>query len=144
MRDGVKLFTSIYVPRDSSRAHPIIMSRTPYGVGPYGADSMRTSFGPSGNPKFQDAGFIFVYQDVRGRFYSEGSFSEMRPHNDRKGAKDTDESTDSYDTIDWLVNNVPGNNGNVGIYGISYPGFFTTASCINPHPALKACTPGSS
>src|SRR6185369_4689160 len=121
MRDGVKLFTSIYVPRDSSRAHPIIMSRTPYGVGPYGADSMRTSFGPSGNPKFQDAGFIFVYQDVRGRFYSEGAFAEMRPHHDKTGAGeragatggsgravDTDESTDSYDTIDWLIKNVPG------------------------------------
>ena len=144
MRDGVKLFTSIYVPRDSSREHPILMDRTPYSVAPYGPDAYRASLGPSGNHQFADADFIFVYQDARGRFESEGAFTEMTPHKDAKrGANDTDESSDSYDTIDWLVKNLPHNNGRVGIYGTSYPGFYTTASCIDPHPALKACEPGA-
>ncbi len=143
MRDGVKLFTSIYVPRDSSADHPILMDRTPYGVAPYGPDTYRTSLGPSGNPKFSAANFIFVYQDARGRYKSEGAYTEMTPHKDVKGPKDVDESTDSYDTIDWLLKNIPHNNARVGIYGTSYPGFYTTASCIDPHPALKACEPGA-
>ncbi len=144
MRDGAKLFTSIYVPRDSSRSYPFLMDRTPYGVAPYGADDYRTSLGPSGNPKFAESGFIFVYQDARGRFYSEGGYTEMTPHKDAKKSRtDVDESTDTYDTIDWLVKNVPHNNGRVGIYGTSYPGFYTTASCIDPHPALTACEPGA-
>jgi putative CocE/NonD family hydrolase len=144
MRDGIKLFTSIYVPRDSSRDHPILMDRTPYGVGPYGPDAYRASMGPSSNPKFIDAGFIFVYQDARGRNESEGAYTEMTPHKDvKQGSKDVDESTDTYDTIDWLTKNIPHNNKKVGIYGTSYPGFYTTASCIDPHPALKACEPGA-
>jgi putative CocE/NonD family hydrolase len=144
MRDGVKLFTSIYYPRDSASAHPILMDRSPYGVGPYGADVYRASLGPSGGAKYMDAGFIFVYQDARGRNESEGVFTEMTPHKDVKsGRTDVDESTDTYDTIDWLVKNVPKNNGRVGIYGTSYPGFYTTASCIDPHPALRACEPGA-
>lgn len=144
MRDGVKLFTSIYVPRDSSRSYPFLIDRTPYGVAPYGADAYRASLGPSGNPKFAESGFIFVYQDARGRYYSEGAYTEMTPHKDVKKSKtDVDESTDSYDTIDWLVKNLPHNNGRAGIYGTSYPGFYTTASCIDPHPALKACEPGA-
>jgi len=142
MRDGVKLFTSIYVPRDITHDCPILMDRTPYGVAPYGPDAYRTSLGPSGNPKFAESGFIFVYQDARGRFNSEGEFTEMTPHKDvKKSNKDVDESTDSYDTIDWLIKNIPHNNGRVGIYGTSYPGFYTTASCIDPHPALKVCSP---
>ncbi len=144
MRDGVKLFTSVYVPRDTSKAAPILMQRSPYGVAPYGADAYRASLGPSSNPKFASYGFVFVYQDARGRFESEGAFTEMTPHKDVKKSKtDVDESTDTYDTIDWLVKNVPHNNGRVGIYGTSYPGFYTTASCIDPHPALKACEPGA-
>ncbi len=144
MRDGVTLFTSIYIPRDSSRSYPFLMDRTPYGVAPYGADAYRPSLGPSGNPKFAESGFIFVYQDARGRYYSEGNYTEMTPHKDVKTSKtDVDESTDTYDTIDWLVKNVPHNNARVGIYGTSYPGFYTTASCIDPHPALKACEPGA-
>jgi putative CocE/NonD family hydrolase len=143
MRDGVKLFTSIYVPRDSSQAWPIIMDRTPYGVAPYGPEAYRTSLGPSGNPKFAESGFIFVYQDARGRNYSEGKYTEMTPHIDRKKKGDVDESTDSYDTVDWLIRNLPHNNGRVAIFGTSYPGFYTTASCIDPHPALKACEPGA-
>jgi putative CocE/NonD family hydrolase len=140
MRDGVKLFTSIYVPRDTTRAYPMLMTRTPYGVGPYGADAYRGSLGPA--PRYQAEGFIFVYQDARGRNYSEGTFTEMTPHKAvKRGAADVDESTDSFDTIDWLVKNIPHNNGRVGIVGGSYPGFYTTASCIDAHPALKACSP---
>jgi putative CocE/NonD family hydrolase len=142
MRDGAKLFTSIYSPRDAKQDYPILMSRTPYGVAPYGPDAYRPSLGPSSNPKFAESGFIFVYQDARGRFNSEGAYKEMTPHKDVKQSnQDVDESTDTYDTIEWLIKNVPRNNGRVGIYGTSYPGFYTTASCINPHPALKVCSP---
>ncbi len=141
MRDGVKLFTAIYVPKDTTQAWPILMDRTPYGVAPYGPEAYRTSLGPNGT-RYLESGFIFVYQDARGRFNSEGEYTEMTPHKDVKtGPKDVDESSDSYDTIDWLIQNIPHNNGKVGIYGTSYPGFYTTASCIDPHPALKACTP---
>ena len=140
MRDGVKLFTSVYIPRDTTRSYPILMSRTPYGVGPYGADAYRTSLGMG--QRYLDEGMIFVYQDARGRNYSEGVFTEMTPHKDvKKGPKDVDESSDSYDTVDWLVKNLPHNNGRVGIVGVSYPGFYTTASCIDAHPAVKACSP---
>jgi putative CocE/NonD family hydrolase len=142
MRDGVELFTSIYLPRDTAAPAPIIMDRTPYGVAPYGPDVYRASLGPS--PRFAPEGFIFVYQDARGRYYSQGGYTEMTPHRDRKAANtDVDESTDSYDTIDWLVKNLPHNNGKVAIFGTSYPGFYTTASCIDPHPALVMCEPGA-
>ncbi|MGA7338381.1 MAG: CocE/NonD family hydrolase, partial [Candidatus Sulfotelmatobacter sp.] len=140
MRDGVHLFTSIYVPKDSSRTYPFLINRTPYSVAPYGVDLYRTRLGPS--PDFDKAGYIFVNQDVRGRYMSEGTFVEMRPHIDNKKSKqDVDDSTDLYDTIDWLLKNVPNNNGNAGIWGISYPGFFTSASIIDSHPALKAASP---
>lgn len=139
MRDGVKLFTAVYVPRDSTGRFPMLMTRTPYGVAPYGPDAYRSSLGP--NPRYLDEGFIFVYQDARGRNYSEGEFTEMTPHQASKRGKAVDESTDSYDTIDWLLKNIPRNNGRVGIVGGSYPGFYTTASCIDAHPALKACSP---
>jgi putative CocE/NonD family hydrolase len=140
MRDGVRLFTAVYVPRDTTRSYPILMTRTPYGVGPYGTDAYRTSLGPS--PAFQQEGFIFVYQDVRGRWQSEGSFTHMTPYREAKrGPADVDESSDAYDTIDWLLQHVPHNNGRVGITGISYPGFYTSESCIAAHPALVACSP---
>jgi uncharacterized protein len=140
MRDGVHLFTSVYVPKDASHAYPFLITRTPYSVGPYGVDRYRTRLGPS--PDFDKSGYIFVFQDVRGRFMSEGSFIEMRPHIDNKRSKqDVDDSSDLYDTIDWLLKNVPNNNGNAGIWGISYPGFFTSASMIDSHPALKAASP---
>jgi putative CocE/NonD family hydrolase len=140
MRDGVHLFTSIYVPKDASRAYPFLINRTPYSVGPYGVDLYRKQLGPS--PDFDKAGYIFVNQDVRGRFMSEGTFIEMRPHVDNKKSKqDVDDASDLYDTIDWLLKNVPNNNGNAGIWGISYPGFFTSASIIDSHPALKAASP---
>ncbi len=142
MRDGVHLFTAVYVPKDAGagKTYPFLIQRTPYSIGPYGTDNYRRHIGPA--PVFERDGFIFVYQDVRGRFMSEGTFVEMTPHKDvKKGPKDVDESTDAYDTIDWLVKNVPGNNGKAGLYGISYPGFFVAASMIDSHPALKACSP---
>ena len=140
MRDGKKLFTAIYVPKDSSHSYPFLMDRTPYSVAPYGVDNYKTSIGPS--ESFERSGYIFVYQDVRGRNMSEGTFLEMRPHIDHKVSNaDVDDSTDTYDTIEWLLKNVSNNNGRVGIWGISYPGFFTSASIIDSHPALKAASP---
>jgi putative CocE/NonD family hydrolase len=140
MRDGVRLFTAVYVPKDSSRPYPFLINRTPYSISPYGVDQYRTQLGPS--PDFDKAGYIFVMQDVRGRFMSEGKFIEMRPHIDvKKSTTDVDDSSDLYDTIDWLLKNIPNNNGKAGIWGISYPGFFTSASMIDTHPALKAASP---
>jgi putative CocE/NonD family hydrolase len=137
MRDGVRLFTAVYVPKDSSERYPIMLSRTPYSAKPYGVDQYRSDLGPS--PLFGKEGYIFAYQDVRGRWMSEGTFVNMRPEHD--GASKVDESTDTFDTIDWLVKNVGGNNGKVGMYGISYPGFYTAAGLIEAHPALKAASP---
>ncbi len=140
MRDGVKLFTSIYAPRDTSKPYPIMLNRTPYGVGPYGADAYRTSVGPS-NEMAAD-GYIFVYQDVRGKFMSEGTFAMMRPFiEDKKTPQDVDENSDTFDTIEWLLKNVPNDNGRVGMWGISYPGFYTSMGVIDSHPALKAASP---
>ena len=140
MRDGIALFTAVYVPKDTSEVYPFLMVRTPYSVSPYGPDQYPRRLGPA--PVFQHDGFIFVYQDVRGRYMSEGAFEEMTPHIDRKKSpKDVDESTDTYDTIEWLLHHVPGNNGKVGIWGISYPGFFAAAGIIDSHPALKAASP---
>jgi uncharacterized protein len=140
MRDGVKLFTSVYSPRDTSQKYPIMLLRTPYSVGPYGKDVMRDSVGPS--PLFQQEGYIFVYQDVRGRFMSEGEFVNVRPQKAiKKGPGDVDESTDTYDTIDWLIKNIPNHNGRVGMWGISYPGFYAAVGMIDAHPALKAVSP---
>jgi uncharacterized protein len=142
MRDGVKLFTSVYVPKDvfsDGKTYPIMMDRTPYTVQPYGPDVYRNSLGPS--EFFQKEKFIFVYQDVRGRYMSEGTFDNIRPHKAVKGPKDTDESTDTYDSIDWLVKNVPGNSGKVGLWGISQPGFYSSAGMIDAHPALVAVSP---
>jgi putative CocE/NonD family hydrolase len=140
MRDGKKLFTSVYVPKDASQPHPILMDRTPYSVSPYGEDQYKKTLGPS--DEFEKAGYIFVYQDVRGRYLSEGEFLEMHPHLAvKKSPQDVDESTDTYDTIEFLLKHVPGNNGKIGIWGISYPGFYTSASIIDSHPALKAASP---
>ncbi len=140
MRDGVRLFTSVYVPKDHSQPWPIMMDRTPYSVAPYGEDAYPKALGPS--EEFEKAGYIFVYQDVRGRNESEGKFVEMRPHIDHKsGPQDVDDSSDTADTIDFLLKHVPENNGKVGIWGISYPGFYTSASIIDSHPAIKAASP---
>lgn len=140
MRDGVKLFTSIFVPRDTTKTYPILMKRTPYNVGPYGEDKYPAKLGPS--ELFVKAGYIFVNQDVRGRFASEGEFLQVTPHVPFKSKPaDVDESSDTYDTIEWMLKNIPQHNGRVGIYGISYPGFYAAAGMIDAHPALKAVSP---
>jgi putative CocE/NonD family hydrolase len=140
MRDGVRLFTAVYVPKDASQRYPFLLTRTPYSVAPYGADNYRSSLGPS--ESFEKEGFIFVYQDARGRYMSEGEFQQVRPHVPvKRGPQDVDESTDTYDTIEWLLKNVPNNNGRVGMVGISQPGFHVAASIIDSHPALKAASP---
>lgn len=140
MRDGVRLFTSVYTPKADSEQFPILINRTPYTVAPYGIDNYRGILGPS--EKFAREGFIFVYQDVRGKGRSEGQFVHVRPHNpNKKSSKEFDESSDTYDTVDWLVKNVPRNNGKAGIYGISYPGFYAANGAIDAHPAMKASSP---
>jgi predicted acyl esterase len=139
MRDGVKLFTQVYAPKDSSQPHPFLVMRTPFSVAPYGDEAYRRLLGPS--ESFDKAGYIFVFQDVRGRFQSEGQFVDMRPHREQPSDAEADESRDMADTVDWLLKVVPGNNGKVGIWGISYPGFYTSASIIDSHPAIKAASP---
>jgi uncharacterized protein len=143
MRDGVKLFTSVYIPKDvfsDARTYPIMLQRTGYSVAPYGIEQYRPALGPS--ELFAREKFIFVYQDIRGRYLSEGDYVVIRPHKPVKsGPKDTDESTDTWDTIDWLVKHLGGNNGKVGMYGISQPGFYATAGMIDAHPALVAVAP---
>jgi len=145
MRDGVKLFTAVYVPKasafqDDPGPYPFLMERTPYNVEPYGEDRYPALLGPS--EEFEKSGYIFVYQDVRGRWMSEGTFVESRPHIDqKKSPQDVDDSSDMYDTVEFLLKNVANNNGKVGIWGISYPGFYTSASIIDSHPAIVAASP---
>jgi putative CocE/NonD family hydrolase len=140
MRDGKRLFTAVYVPKDASKTYPILLTRTPYSVEPYGTDNYAKTLFPG--EEFERDGFIFVYQDVRGRWMSEGVWREMTPEKDATtGPNDVDESTDTYDTIDWLIHHVPDNNGKVGMVGVSYPGFYTSAGLINAHPALVAASP---
>lgn len=139
MRDGIRLMTRVFIPKDDSQPWPIILTRTPYSLKPYGDDNYMDpggSFATLARDKF-----ILVTQDVRGRYGSEGTYEHVRPFRPDKGPKDTDESTDAYDTIDWLVKNVPDNNGKVGMFGISYPGFYTSMGMIDSHPALKAASP---
>ncbi len=134
MRDGIKLFTSVYVPKDRSQTYPFLMQRTPYSIGPYGVDNYRS---PLQSEAFEKEGFIFVYQDARGRYLSEGTFVDVPPHK----ATGADDATDTYDTIEWLLKNIPANNGKAGIKGISFDGFYATYGMINAHPALKAASP---
>src|SRR5579863_6085656 len=148
MRDGIKLFTSVYIPKDvfsDAAKYPMLMQRTGYNVAPYGLEEYRANLGPS--ELFAREKFIFVYQDIRGRFMSEGQYVLIRPRNTAAktspawGSKEVDETTDTWDTIDWLVKNVAGNTGKVGMYGISQPGFYATAGMIDAHPALVAVSP---
>jgi putative CocE/NonD family hydrolase len=139
MRDGVKLFTAVYAPKDTSQKYPVLLNRTPYSCAPYGPNEYRETIGPS--PLFAAEGYIIVYQDVRGAHMSEGTYVNVRPQIAKKAPNDIDESTDTYDTIDWLVKNVPNNNGKVGMWGISYPGFYAAVGAIDAHPALKAASP---
>ncbi len=140
MRDGTTLFTSVYSPKDTTKQYPILLLRTPYRVAPYGEENFPDKLGPSKD--FENDGFIFVFQDVRGKFMSEGQYENMRPHiPNKKSNNDIDESSDTYDTIEWLINNIEHHNGKVGIWGISYPGFYAAMSLIDSHPALKAVSP---
>lgn len=141
MRDGARLFTSMYIPKDHSEKHPILMSRTPYSCAPYGPDEFR-AFWRNRWFQYLKEGYIMVVQDVRGRWMSEGDFVDVRPYNpDKKGKKDIDEASDTYDTIDWLVKNLQDNNGKVGVFGVSYPGFYSTMAALSGHPALRAVSP---
>ncbi|MCU0386493.1 MAG: CocE/NonD family hydrolase [Flavihumibacter sp.] len=141
MRDGARLFTSIYMPTDSTEKHPILLSRTPYSCAPYGTENWR-AFWDTHLKYYMREGYIIVFQDVRGRWMSEGSFEDVRPFKKNKSATgEIDEASDAYDAIDWLVKNLPNNNGRVGIMGISYPGFYTTMAAASGHPALKAVSP---
>ena len=140
MRDGIKLYTVIYIPKEVSRPYPFLMQRTPYSASPSGDSVYPFSLGP--NRSLLHEKYIFVYQDVRGRYMSEGNFEEMTPH--KEGGKSnqvTDESTDTWDTVDWLLKNIQNNNGRVGIWGVSYPGFYASASLPDAHPAIKAVSP---
>ncbi len=140
MRDGINLFTQVYIPKNISVKHPIIMQRTPYSCAPYGLDKFKKKISP--NVFMLRENYIVVYQDVRGRWASEGKFVEMTPHLDVKRKKtDIDEASDTFDTIDWLIKNIKNNNGKVGQWGISYPGFFTSAGTVSQHQALKASSP---
>jgi putative CocE/NonD family hydrolase len=143
MRDGARLFTTVYSPRDTGQTYPLLLVRTQSGARPYGPDEYPgTLIGPSSLPHFVKEGYIFVVQDVRGRWMSEGTFVNMRPHNPvKKSPQDTDESSDAYDTVDWLLKNVPNHNGNVGLYGTSYRGFYAACGMIDAHPAIKAVSP---
>jgi len=142
MRDGVKLHTTIYTPKDTSSEYPMLMQRTPYSSRPYGEDQFRSKIGP--NEIMMKEGNIIVYQDVRGRWMSEGKYDNMRAFIPNKKGKEVDEASDTYDTIEWLINNVKNNNGKVGTWGISYPGFYSTYSLLSGHPALKAASPQAS
>jgi putative CocE/NonD family hydrolase len=140
MRDGVKLFAAAYSPKDTAQKYPILLIRTPYSCAPYGPAAYKETIGPS--PLFAKEGYIIIYQDVRGAWMSEGAYVNMRPQNAHKNKPaDIDESSDTYDTIDWLVKNIPNNNGRVGMWGISYPGFYAAVGTIDAHPALKAASP---
>ena len=136
MRDGIRLHTIILSPQNQTEPLPIIIQRTPYGVSHHDSDGLNRS-----EKDLVADGYIFVYQDIRGKYGSEGEFAMVRPPRDRRDAKSIDESTDTYDTIDWLIKNVPRNNGRVGIKGISYDGWLATMALVEPHPALKADSP---
>ncbi|WP_029033497.1 CocE/NonD family hydrolase [Salinimicrobium terrae] len=139
MRDGINLHTTIFSPKDTSKEYPILLTRTPYSVRPYGEDQFRSRLGP--NEYLMEQGNIFVYQDVRGRWMSEGVYDNMRPYIPNKKGQEIDEASDTYDTVEWLMKNVENNNGRVGIWGISYPGFYAAYSLLANHPAIKAVSP---
>ncbi|MCG2617039.1 CocE/NonD family hydrolase [Terrimonas sp. NA20] len=142
MRDGIKLFTAVYAPKDMTEKHPILMTRTPYSCAPYGDTLYPSNLWLQHLRYYLREGYIIVRQDVRGRWMSEGEFMDVRPFNkDKKSNSDIDEASDTYDAIDWMVKNIPGNNGNVGVFGISYPGFYSTMAAASAHPALKAVSP---
>ena len=140
MRDGVKLFTSFYIPKDKNEKHPFLITRTPYSCAPYGEDKYLPIW--SGyKSAYVKENYIFVMQDVRGRYMSEGVFEDVRPFNKNKKGNEIDEASDTYDAIDWMVKNIENNNGNAGVFGTSDPGFYSTEAALSNHPALKAVSP---
>ena len=141
MRDGAKLFTAFYIPKDSSEKHPILFNRTPYSCQPYGEDKISPRLYLTYWINYLKEGYIIAVQDVRGKWMSEGDFVDIRPFNPDKKGKEFDEASDTYDAIDWMINNIPGNNKRVGVFGISYPGFYSTMASLSAHPALKAVSP---
>ena len=142
MRDGIDLFATVYVPKDTSQSYPFLVKKSPYSSGPYEAGEFRDFVGPMGTPRFAEEGYIFVYMDVRGRFMSEGTFTNMTPNHPGNGPDvPVDESSDMYDAAEWLIANVHPNNGKIGLWGISYPGFYAAASVIDTHPAVVASSP---
>lgn len=149
MRDGIKLFTTVYSPKDASTGsatnsekHPFLMTRTPYSCAPYGEDKYQPRLWNFHWREYLKEGYIIVFQDVRGRWMSEGTFVDVRPFNpNKKTKKDVDEASDTYDAVDWLVKNIPNNNSNVGVFGTSYPGFYSTMAALSGHPAIKAVSP---
>ena len=141
MRDGISLFTAFYIPKDSSVKHPILLNRTPYTCYPYGEDKFNPRLYKSYWINYLKEGYIIAIQDVRGKFMSEGEYVDVRPFNPNKKNKEIDEASDTYDAIEWMTNNIPGNNKRVGVFGISYPGFYSTMAALSGHPALKAVSP---
>ncbi len=142
MRDGVKLFTAVHIPKNTNEKHPIIMIRSPYSCAPYGENKFSPRLWYTSWKNYLEQNYILVIQDVRGRWMSEGVFMDVRPFIENKKTKnDVDEASDTYDAIDWLVKNIPNNNGNVGVFGVSYPGFYSTMAALSNHPALKAVSP---
>lgn len=141
MRDGINLFTAFYIPKDSSVKHPILFNRTPYTCYPYGEDKINPRIYESYWINYLKEGYIIAIQDVRGKFMSEGDFVDVRPFNPTKKGKEIDEASDTYDAIEWMINNIPSNNKRVGVFGISYPGFYSTMAALSGHPALKAVSP---
>ena len=140
MRDGVKLFTSFYIPKEGSEKHPFLLTRTPYSCAPYGEEKF-IKFWDNYRMQYARENYIFVLQDVRGRYMSEGVFEDVRPFNNNKTGKMIDEASDTYDAVDWMVKNIANNNGNVGVFGTSYPGFYSTQAALSGHPAIKAVSP---
>ena len=141
MRDGINLFTAFYIPKDTSVKHPILLNRTPYTCSPYGEDKFNPGLYETYWINYLKEGYIIAIQDVRGKFMSEGEYVDVRPFNPNKKGKEIDEASDTYDAIEWMTGNIPGNNKRVGVFGISYPGFYSTMAALSGHPALKAVSP---
>ena len=140
MRDGTELHTAVYSPVDTTEAHPILMTRTPYGCAPYG-DGVRALWRSKLESAYAAEGYILVFQDVRGRWMSGGEFVNIRPFIENKAPGQVDEASDVYDTVEWLVENIPHNNGRVGVKGNSYNGFYSTMAAASRHPAIRAVSP---
>jgi len=141
MRDGISLFTAFYIPKNNSEKHPILLNRTPYSCRPYGEENFNPRLYSTYWINYLKEGYIIAIQDVRGRWMSEGEFVDVRPFNPNKKGKEIDEASDTYDAIEWMIKNLPGNNQRVGVFGISYPGFYSTMAALSGHPALKAVSP---